>query len=261
MGSVAGMGTFASFVGWSAGWPVATGVRAQTALLRLCSVIAVAVNGFWIFSAEPGQFARPHRTAQRAPQHLRERASVQALTKPSRHLLSRSVSDARAVRRACTRRRLTRDDECGARLRLRERSACVRTPLEILEAKTARDDPGKRARTSVESVGLFLASVNGVRTERLTRMKARMQKLSLEDVKEQTLDGDPTIAKLTRACGNNAAFGGLKIVTASGWFEARPSGTEDVYKIYAESFRGTAHLDALVREAEALVNTAIGGRP
>jgi phosphoglucomutase len=91
--------------------------------------------------------------------------------------------------------------------------------------------------------------------------KARLQKLSPEAVKEQTLAGEPIIAKLTRAPGNNAAFGGLKIVTASGWFAARPSGTENIYKIYAESFRGTAHLDALVSEAEALVNTAIGGRP
>ena len=66
---------------------------------------------------------------------------------------------------------LTRDDECGA-LRLRERSACFRTPLEIFERETARDDPGKRARTRVDSVGLFLASVNGVRTERPTRTES-----------------------------------------------------------------------------------------
>jgi phosphoglucomutase len=91
--------------------------------------------------------------------------------------------------------------------------------------------------------------------------KARLQKLSPEDVKEQTLAGEPIIAQRTRAPGNNAAFVGLKIVTASGWFAARPSGTENIDKIYAESFRGTAHPGALVSEAEALVNTAIGGRP
>jgi phosphoglucomutase len=90
--------------------------------------------------------------------------------------------------------------------------------------------------------------------------KARLQKLSPDDVKEQSLAGERIVAKLTRAPGNNAPIGGLKIITASGWFAARPSGTEHIYKIYAESFRGAAHLDALVNEAEALVNTAIGGR-
>jgi phosphoglucomutase len=91
--------------------------------------------------------------------------------------------------------------------------------------------------------------------------KARLQKLSADDVKEQSLAGERITAKLTTAPGNNAPIGGLKIITASGWFAARPSGTEDIYKIYAESFRGAAHLDALVNEAEALVNTAIGGHP
>ncbi len=91
--------------------------------------------------------------------------------------------------------------------------------------------------------------------------KARLGKLSPEDVKEETLAGERIAAKLTRAPGNNAAIGGLKIVTASGWFAARPSGTENIYKIYAESFRGAAQLDALVSEAEELVNTAIAGRP
>lgn len=80
-------------------------------------------------------------------------------------------------------------------------------------------------------------------------------------MKEQTIAGERITAKLVAAPGNNAPIDGLKIVTASGWFAARPSGTENLYKIYAESFRGAAHLDALVNEAEALVNTAIGDRP
>jgi phosphoglucomutase len=91
--------------------------------------------------------------------------------------------------------------------------------------------------------------------------KARLQQLSPEAIKEETLAGEPITAKLTRAPGNNAAIGGLKIVTASGWFAARPSGTESIYKIYAESFRSAAHLDALVKEAQGLVDTALGGRP
>ncbi len=90
--------------------------------------------------------------------------------------------------------------------------------------------------------------------------RARLQKLSPDDVKEQTLAGEQITAKLTTAPGNRAAIGGLKIVTASGWFAARPSGTENIYKIYAESFKGATHLDALVSEAQALVNTAIGER-
>jgi phosphoglucomutase len=91
--------------------------------------------------------------------------------------------------------------------------------------------------------------------------KARLWKLSAEDVKEQTLAGERITAKLTTAPGNDAPIGGLKIVTASGWFAARPSGTENIYKIYAESLRDAAHLDALVNEAQELVNGAIGGRP
>ena len=89
--------------------------------------------------------------------------------------------------------------------------------------------------------------------------KKRLKTLSPEAVREETLAGEPITAKLTRAPGNGAPIDGLKIVTASGWFAARPSGTESVYKIYAESFNGTEHLDALLSEAQDLVDTAIGG--
>jgi phosphoglucomutase len=87
--------------------------------------------------------------------------------------------------------------------------------------------------------------------------KARLQKLSPGAVKAGTLAGEPITAKLTRAPGNDAPIDGLKIVTAGGWFAARPSGTEDIYKIYAESFRGAAHLDALVSEAHEIVAGAV----
>jgi phosphoglucomutase len=89
--------------------------------------------------------------------------------------------------------------------------------------------------------------------------KARLLTLAPEDVKEESLAGEPIVARLTRAPGNNAPIGGLKIATANGWFAARPSGTENIYKIYAESFRDAAHLDALVAEAQQLVDGAIGG--
>lgn len=79
--------------------------------------------------------------------------------------------------------------------------------------------------------------------------------LNPEMVKADTLAGDPIIQTLTTAPGNNAAIGGLKVVTANGWFAARPSGTEPAYKIYAESFKGDQHLQLLVDEAQALVNS------
>jgi len=89
--------------------------------------------------------------------------------------------------------------------------------------------------------------------------KARLQKLSPEDVKESQLAGEPITAKLTRAPGNNAPIGGLKVTSASGWFAARPSGTENIYKIYAESFRDEAHLQSIVSEARQIVSNALAG--
>jgi phosphoglucomutase len=68
------------------------------------------------------------------------------------------------------------------------------------------------------------------------------------------LAGEPVLAALTRAPGNNADIGGLKVVTANGWFAARPSGTEDIYKIYAESFLGESHLQRIEKEALMIVN-------
>jgi phosphoglucomutase len=84
-----------------------------------------------------------------------------------------------------------------------------------------------------------------------------LQKLSPEDVRESELAGEPILGTLTRAPGNNAPIGGLKVVTSSGWFAARPSGTENVYKIYAESFRDQRHLDTLVNEAQRIVDDAL----
>ena len=69
--------------------------------------------------------------------------------------------------------------------------------------------------------------------------------------------GDPITAKLTRAPGNGAAIGGLKVVAKSGWFAARPSGTENIYKIYAESFQGAEHLNRILEEAQKIVGDAL----
>ncbi len=86
--------------------------------------------------------------------------------------------------------------------------------------------------------------------------KAALKALTPEMVNARELAGSPIRARLTRAPGNDAPMGGLKVVTDDGWFAARPSGTEDIYKIYAESFRGPAHLERLVDEATALVERA-----
>jgi phosphoglucomutase len=88
--------------------------------------------------------------------------------------------------------------------------------------------------------------------------KAALKRLRPEAVAADTLAGEAVVAKLTRAPGNGEEIGGLKVVTANGWFAARPSGTEDVYKIYAESFRGPTHLDELVAEASRVVEAALG---
>ncbi len=87
--------------------------------------------------------------------------------------------------------------------------------------------------------------------------KAAFKHLTPERVTAVTLAGDPITARLTRAPGNDAPIGGLKVVTERGWFAARPSGTEDVYKLYAESFVSADHLQAIVREAQAMVSAAL----
>jgi phosphoglucomutase len=89
------------------------------------------------------------------------------------------------------------------------------------------------------------------------QQKERLKKLSPENVKATTLAGEPILAKLTRAPGNNAAIGGLKVQIENAWFAARPSGTENIYKIYAESFKGEAHLKAIVQEAQQIVSNAL----
>jgi phosphoglucomutase len=87
--------------------------------------------------------------------------------------------------------------------------------------------------------------------------KAKLQKLSPDAVRESDLAGEPITAKLTKAPGNQAPIGGLKVVAKSGWFAARPSGTENIYKIYAESFKSESHLHAILSEAQEIVNNAL----
>ncbi|HEX2341726.1 MAG TPA: hypothetical protein VHI98_14720, partial [Vicinamibacterales bacterium] len=92
------------------------------------------------------------------------------------------------------------------------------------------------------------------------REKAILLRLSPDDVTARELAGDPIEARLTTAPGNGAPIGGLKVITRNGWFAARPSGTEAVYKLYAESFQGKDHLRRIQDEARAIVATALAGK-
>ena len=121
-------------------------------------------------------------------------------------------------------------------------------------AKTGRD-PGQLYRELTRELGEpVYARIDAPATP---EQKAVLSKLSPEQVQATELAGDPILAKLTAAPGNGAAVGGLKVVTEQGWFAARPSGTEDVYKLYAESFRGSDHLADIQREAQALIDRAL----
>ena len=130
--------------------------------------------------------------------------------------------------------------------------------MDLLAAEiTARTgkDPGEHYRELTAQFGTpYYTRIDAPATP---EQKASLRELSPEAVKASNLAGEPIIAKLTRAPGNNAPIGGLKVVTASGWFAARPSGTENIYKIYAESFKDEAHLNAILSEAEGIVNNAL----
>src|ERR1700675_3135278 len=131
--------------------------------------------------------------------------------------------------------------------------------MDLLPAEiTARTDkdPGEHYRELTAEFGTpYYTRIDAPAT---SEQKKQLQKLSPDAVKESDLAGEPITAKLTRAPGNNAPIGGLKVVAASGWFAARPSGTEDIYKIYAESFKSQGHLDSIVNEAQEMVNNALG---
>jgi phosphoglucomutase len=125
-----------------------------------------------------------------------------------------------------------------------------------ITAQTGKD-PGEHFQELTAEFGTpYYTRIDAAATP---EQKARLGKLSPDAVKESKLAGDPIIAKLTRAPGNNAPVGGLKVTTANGWFAARPSGTENIYKIYAESFRDEKHLQTIVTEAQQIVDNALAG--
>jgi phosphoglucomutase len=123
-----------------------------------------------------------------------------------------------------------------------------------MTARTGRD-PGDHYQTLAKQFGTpFYTRIDAPATP---AQKNALKKLSPEAVTAKELAGEPIVARLTKAPGNDAAIGGLKVVTASGWFAARPSGTENIYKLYAESFKSREHLSSIVEEAQTLVSRTL----
>ena len=132
--------------------------------------------------------------------------------------------------------------------------------MDLLAAEiTARTgkDPGEHYRELTSEFGA--PCFTRIDAPATPAQKARLGKLSADAVSAATLAGEPIAAKLTHAPGNGAPIGGLKVVAQSGWFAARPSGTENLYKIYAESFRDERHLQAIVAEAREIVSNSLAG--
>jgi phosphoglucomutase len=123
-----------------------------------------------------------------------------------------------------------------------------------ITAKSGKD-PGQHYQELTERLGKsYYTRIDSPATP---EQKARLSKLSPDDVKADSMAGEAIVAKMTKAPGNNAAIGGLKVTTENGWFAARPSGTENVYKLYAESLKSQEHLNLILQEAEQIVSDAL----
>jgi len=126
-----------------------------------------------------------------------------------------------------------------------------------MTAKTGRD-PGESYRRLTEQLGNPLCK--RVEAAATPAQKKNLAKLSAQQIPSTELAGQKITAILTAAPGNEAPIGGIKVCSTDGWFAARPSGTEDIYKIYAESFKGQEHLDLIIKEAQGIVDAAIGSK-
>jgi phosphoglucomutase len=123
-----------------------------------------------------------------------------------------------------------------------------------MTARTGKD-PGVHYKELTAEFGTpFYTRIDAPATP---EQKNLLKKLSPENVTATELAGEPITAKLTNAPGNRAPVGGLKVVSTSGWFAARPSGTENIYKLYAESLRSADHLNAIVEQAQEIVSNAL----
>jgi phosphoglucomutase len=125
-----------------------------------------------------------------------------------------------------------------------------------ITARTGKD-PGDAYRIMTQELGMMYS--NRVDASANAEQKQRLGKLDAAQVRITELAGEPIEAVLTNAPGNAAPIGGVKVVSRGGWFAARPSGTEDIYKIYAESFHDQGHLDKLIAEAQHIVDAALAG--
>jgi phosphoglucomutase len=123
-----------------------------------------------------------------------------------------------------------------------------------ITAKTGRD-PGEHYQDLTEQFGTPV--YERIDAPASAEEKAILMKLSPEQVTATELAGEPITARLTKAPGNDAVIGGLKVVSENGWFAARPSGTEDIYKIYAESFRDADHLARIQHEAREIISATL----
>ena len=155
------------------------------------------------------------------------------------------------------------EESAGASLLRRDGTAWVTdkdglVPALLSAEITAREgkDPGELYARLTDELGKPFA--NRVEAAATPAQKAKLSKLSPEQLKTDQLAGEKIEQVLDRAPGNDAAIGGIKVVSASGWFAARPSGTEAIYKIYAESFKDDAHLEAILKEAQGIVDSALG---
>ena len=132
-------------------------------------------------------------------------------------------------------------------------------PALLSAEMTAREgkDPGKLYNELTDALGKPYS--DRVEAAANAQQKAKLSKLSPQQLQSKELAGEKIEQVLDHAPGNNAAIGGIKVIAASGWFAARPSGTEEIYKIYGESFKSDAHLKAILQEAQKIVDTALAG--
>jgi phosphoglucomutase len=154
------------------------------------------------------------------------------------------------------------EESAGASFLRRDGTVWTTDKDGILLALLAAEITARRGREPGECHRALVAELGESWYERVDApatpaQKARLKTLSRDQVRATSLAGEPVEAVLSEAPGNGAPFGGIKVAAKSGWFAARPSGTEDVYKIYAESFRGPEHLRALQDEARAIVAGAL----
>jgi phosphoglucomutase len=157
------------------------------------------------------------------------------------------------------------EESAGASLLRREGRAWCTDKDGIVPSLLAAEMTARLGRDPAQAYDALAAELGAPLSDRIeaaasVEQKQRLAALSPEAIGERSLAGDPITQVLARAPGNDAPIGGLKVVTANGWFAARPSGTEAIYKIYAESFRDRAHLDRLLAEAQALVDQALSGQ-